>query len=331
MPQDLHVIPTLICPDGRPVDKVFRLLSESPEFLKYVQILKNLTGLAMTLSSPDNSSIFFVKGTEVKGCLCEVIKSTPDGDQRCQNCILKHQNQVASQGKPILYKCHAGFYDVVIPIIVQGRHVASIFSGQVLPERPSAADLRETAKRLKWLKVPHQQFKKAYQSTVWMPKQRLADIMNFLETFATQLCENTLRILELEEQLTQNEIRKAKELIEEKYKSATVSRAHLARQVGLSPGHFSHLFHQETGMTFTRYVQTRRVNEAKHLLQTSDKNITEICFECGFNNLTHFNRVFRSFESKSPRQYRSSRSAANAAIFGEKSPGYCLSTAIQKN
>jgi methylphosphotriester-DNA--protein-cysteine methyltransferase len=59
-----------------------------------------------------------------------------------------------------------------------------------------------------------------------------------------------------------------------------------------------------TVVTFTKYIQSLRVKEAKRFLTETDNSITAVCFACGFNNLTHFNRVFRGAEGCSPRQYR---------------------------
>ncbi len=64
------------------------------------------------------------------------------------------------------------------------------------------------------------------------------------------------------------------------------------------------------GVTFTRYVQCRRIEEAKRLLAQTDRTITDICCVCGFNSLTHFNRVFRRGTSGSPTDYRQQRSRA---------------------
>jgi AraC-like DNA-binding protein len=46
------------------------------------------------------------------------------------------------------------------------------------------------------------------------------------------------------------------------------------------------------------------VNKAKNLLQNPHARITEVAFEAGFQSITHFNRSFKKFEGKSPKQYR---------------------------
>ena len=87
-----------------------------------------------------------------------------------------------------------------------------------------------------------------------------------------------------------------------------LSVADIAKKTGLSPCHFSTVFRKATGQTFVEHVRRRRVEEAKALLLRTPKSVTEICFQCGFTNLTHFTRVFRRWTEMSPRQYRKSRS-----------------------
>jgi AraC-like DNA-binding protein len=93
-------------------------------------------------------------------------------------------------------------------------------------------------------------------------------------------------------------------VVEERFADPDLQLADAAAAAGLSRAHFSHLFHKKTGTTFTRYVQNRRIAEAKRLLEETTRSITEICYDCGFNSLTHFNRVFRRGARCSPSAFR---------------------------
>lgn len=66
----------------------------------------------------------------------------------------------------------------------------------------------------------------------------------------------------------------------------------------------SRLFARSTGMTITRYVNVIRVNTACRLLRDSDLPIAAIAGNCGFANLSNFNRRFREVKQATPRQYR---------------------------
>ncbi|MBW4024412.1 MAG: helix-turn-helix transcriptional regulator [Proteobacteria bacterium] len=79
----------------------------------------------------------------------------------------------------------------------------------------------------------------------------------------------------------------------------------LAALSGYTPSAFSRAFHRQTGMTFTSYVNSLRINRACHLLTTSERLITDICFDVGFNNISNFNKRFQALTHMTPSHYRS--------------------------
>jgi YesN/AraC family two-component response regulator len=85
-----------------------------------------------------------------------------------------------------------------------------------------------------------------------------------------------------------------------------ITLADVARAAALSRFHFCRLFHHETGVSLHQYLNTLRVNRAKVLLADRYLRITEVAYAVGFNDLSHFDRVFRRLVSKSPREYRRS-------------------------
>ena len=56
-------------------------------------------------------------------------------------------------------------------------------------------------------------------------------------------------------------------------------------------------------MTFTEFVNEFRITQARKLL-TTDRSVSQVCFESGFNNLSHFNKVFRLRTGQTPGSYR---------------------------
>lgn len=83
----------------------------------------------------------------------------------------------------------------------------------------------------------------------------------------------------------------------------------LAKKFGLSPSYYSDLFHKETGMTFKSYVNNLKIDYAKRLLETTDMHIIDICYECGFENNSHFVRTFSEYTGLSPSAYRKNLNA----------------------
>ncbi|WP_281753048.1 AraC family transcriptional regulator [Neptunitalea chrysea] len=67
---------------------------------------------------------------------------------------------------------------------------------------------------------------------------------------------------------------------------------------------FCRYFKKVTNKTFTQFVNEYRLVHASKLLAEKPMSISEICFESGFNNFSHFNKSFKSFTGKSASQYR---------------------------
>jgi AraC-like DNA-binding protein len=88
----------------------------------------------------------------------------------------------------------------------------------------------------------------------------------------------------------------------------------LARVAHVSPAHFSRQFRATFGEPPHRYLQRRRVERAMELLRETDRPVTEICFEVGFNSLGTFSRTFREVVGEPPSSYRSRFAGRGAAL-----------------
>ncbi len=78
----------------------------------------------------------------------------------------------------------------------------------------------------------------------------------------------------------------------------------LARYAGMEVSAFSRFFRRHTGTPFIQYLNRLRVNRACELLISTRQPVAEIGFECGFNNLSNFNRHFLAQKAMPPSQFR---------------------------
>ena len=83
--------------------------------------------------------------------------------------------------------------------------------------------------------------------------------------------------------------------------------ASLAQRARLSPFHFIRVFRATTGITPHQYVRDRRLDRAKHLLETTGMPVTEVCLAVGFRSLGSFSSLFRRATGQSPIAFRASR------------------------
>ena len=94
------------------------------------------------------------------------------------------------------------------------------------------------------------------------------------------------------------------------------SAADIAAELGMSESRFSRFFRRATGNTFTDFVSRVRVNRACQLLMESDKLITHICYEVGFNNVANFNRRFLEIKGMTPSEFRRQAESRFGTVVG---------------
>lgn len=80
--------------------------------------------------------------------------------------------------------------------------------------------------------------------------------------------------------------------------------ATLADIAGMSPSAFSRFFKLHTGRNLSEYIIDIRLGCATRLLVDTAQSIAEISFNCGFNNLSNFNRIFKKKKNCSPTEFR---------------------------
>lgn len=78
----------------------------------------------------------------------------------------------------------------------------------------------------------------------------------------------------------------------------------LEKQLHLSKYYLCHTFKEITQTSINQYVQLRRASEAQKMLIYTNKTISDICYECGFQNEQHFYRVFKKIANTTPARYR---------------------------
>jgi len=82
-----------------------------------------------------------------------------------------------------------------------------------------------------------------------------------------------------------------------------ISLHDMSRVAYLSAFHFNRVFHQFTGLPPAKFISAMRLDEAKRLLLNTNLSITDICFEVGYNSLSHFSKAFTEVVGCSPGSY----------------------------
>jgi AraC-like DNA-binding protein len=86
--------------------------------------------------------------------------------------------------------------------------------------------------------------------------------------------------------------------------SGKISLKEVADLIHLTESNFCKFFKKATGKTYSNYVNEIRINEACRLLVQTEKTVSQVSFECGFETLSYFNRVFLEKKMVTPSKYK---------------------------
>ena len=99
------------------------------------------------------------------------------------------------------------------------------------------------------------------------------------------------------------EIKTVLTYIKENYKDKIYIQD-LARQVNMNAQYFCRFFKKSIGRSPMEYINEYRLKQSLRLLKETDLPVTEVCLECGYNNLGNFLRSFKKYTGTTPLQYR---------------------------
>jgi AraC-like DNA-binding protein len=106
---------------------------------------------------------------------------------------------------------------------------------------------------------------------------------------------------------------KAKDLADLRY-SERLGVDDMAAAAGLSRAHFSRAFRREFGESPHVYLLTRRLERAAALLRTTDRSVTEICFDVGLTSVGSFTTSFKRMFGATPSEYRAQHPPAVSRV-----------------
>jgi AraC-like DNA-binding protein len=136
---------------------------------------------------------------------------------------------------------------------------------------------------------------------------RLLGVLSLLQSMAVCKDKGTLHSKPIGQKYNLKEQQRLKVIhayIEENF-ATKIDINDMAKLTHLTHAAFCRYIKKMTLMTFTEFVNQYRINHAKKLLLL-DNTVTEVCFQCGFESLSYFNRVFKKVTTFSPVQFKKS-------------------------
>jgi AraC-like DNA-binding protein/ligand-binding sensor protein len=283
---------------------VYQLLMESRSFHDMKRAFCDATSLTLILERSDASRWRRTSGQQ-HNTFCTLIGNNGSPCTGCLELQQEFERRLGRKLAPQQARCFAGLSELAVPIVVGGKHAATLVGGQVFQEKPKRREFdRLCSKLCEWGMQPElQRIEEAYFAVPVVPAKQFQGAAGLLLILANHLAELANRLLLNNRQEAPLCVTRAKE-----YALAHVSEGvalqQAAEYVHLSRHYFCRIFKDATGMTFMQFVARARVQKAKDLLDDARLRITDVADRAGFNSISQFNRVFRRHTGASPTDFR---------------------------
>lgn len=153
------------------------------------------------------------------------------------------------------------------------------------------------------MKVYNQLEKLATEEQGFYAVQDFLSILYELSLFEDARTLSTTSFAKIESVSDSRRVQKVQAYINEHFRKE-IRLVTLAEMVGMTPVSFSRFFRLRTGKTLSEYIIDIRLGAASRLLVDSTRTVAEICYDCGFNNLSNFNRMFKRKKGCAPKEFR---------------------------
>lgn len=232
--------------------------------------------------------------------LCDCAKTTKRGLNLCLRWKARSNTRALSSPLPFCGRCPLGLTELVYPVVIDGRTLCIVYVGNLI--KNDTHFYQRAQKTCSRTGVSMQAVRAAAATA-----QVYEDLFPY-ESMAKAVASYILLLhryfgahpTEKSHWAVNGFVRYANT-----YFSKNINLSTLARLYQLNEKYAGRIFQKYTGVSFCTYLNQVRILHAKQLLET-DQSIIDIALECGYSNISYFNRVFKKLTAQTPSQYRAS-------------------------
>ena len=281
-----------------------RGLAQSPLVRGSLAEFRRATGLAAKLvpvALPTRVIRFGAQETD----FCRAVVCNPDGCRGCHQEQLALLRRLGRKLKPQQVSCRGGLIQLAVPVVLAGRHVATVLGGKVRVGRSGARAFDALLPQLRLLRSKRdlRRLRADYCRVPVLTVQKLRGATRLLDMLARLFAENLVHQPSPNSPKDPPCICEAKQFVRLHLRERLTNRQ-VAQALHLERSYFCRLFRRLTGLTFHAYVAQARVAQARTLLLSSHQPIGRIAADAGFQSASDFNRIFKGRVGMTPTDFR---------------------------
>ncbi len=229
---------------------------------------------------------------------CRLVRQCDKGLAQCDACDLEACKKSSNLGQLVIYRCHAGLGEAVLPLYRENAVIGYVIMGEMRQEKADLRHMEGVWRRLSEYGLDVEKLQESYLRKKPVTDDVARAAANILKTCSVSLYLDgmiTVRDLSIAERLDS--------FLNENL-SAPLSVEMLCDTLSISKARLYALFEKRYGMGVAEYIRLCRIRKAKKMLAETNLSISDVVAKCGFSDYNYFSKVFRRYCNMSPREYR---------------------------
>ena len=277
------------------------------DFQRLGRLLNNLhllTGIKFSLMDEWGNELY---ASSFKAPFCGLIMQEESGFARCHACDGKAAEEVGRTQVRRKYLCHAGLYEVALPVTEKRRTVATILFGQMLDDAPREEQWRRVKARCAW--YPDQEA--LYQAFLRLRRISARQMTACLEI--VEACVSEVRLSGLQATSRRDDADLLQSYIDTHY-TETLDSSGIAEALSVGKTKLYAICKEHFQLTPMQLVTSRRIQSAMDLLLNTTEPVKYVARAVGVPDENYFTKVFKAQTGETPTAFRKRHAGRGEAL-----------------
>ncbi len=252
------------------------------------------TALKFALMNEDGNEVY---SSNYCSPLCRLILGTEQGAERCFECDRRAVEKVRNTKYRQRYLCHAGLYEIAMPVIENGQITATIVCGQMLDDSPIELQWERVRKRCEWYDDADALYQ-AFLQLKRIPARQMQACMEVVNA-----CVSDVKLQALKTSGVKDDRAALESYIETHY-TQQIRIEDLCRALNLSRTRLFQICEKHFQTSPMQLIRSRRMTVARELLLSTDEPVGVIAESVGIPDINRFSKLFSSYYKLSPTRLR---------------------------
>ena len=269
---------------------------ETNKLKSLMESFYTLSGIRFVLFDCDSKEIISYPNENCK--FCSLMKSCSKTRRKCNDVDRRSIRKCKEKNELVVYKCHAGLVEAVVPLHENERIIGYLMFGQITDNSDKSPLFAKIPLLSEKYGLNSIRLKEAIEDITYKTDEEIKAAAQIMEACTSYIIYKEL-ITPKEDKILGEAKKYIADNLEKNLDAQTLCSA---LKIGRTK--LYNIFRNELGMGISKYILHCRLQKAKNLLKTTELTIPEIAGLIGFSDYNYFSRVYKIQYGKSPKHYK---------------------------